>query len=136
MVDIDINYTGGLRCRAVHVPSGNALLTDAPVDNKGKGETFSPTDLVATAFGACMATIMGIVADEEKIDLTGMDVHVVKEMTSTPPRRIARLVTRVTMPCVLTAEQKARFESAAKVCPVAQSLHPGVETPIEFVYPC
>ena len=136
MVDININYTGGLRCKATHAPSGNSLLTDAPVDNKGKGETFSPTDLVATAFGSCMATIMGIVADQEKIDLTGMDIHVVKEMTQTPPRRIARLVTRVTLPCALTPEQKAKFEKAARACPVAQSLHPGVETPIEFVYPC
>lgn len=136
MVDINISYTGGLRCRAVHAPSGNSLLTDAPVDNKGKGETFSPTDLVATAFGSCLATIMGIIADQEKIDLTGMDVHVVKEMSTTPPRRIARLVTRVTMPCRITPEQKAKFENAARACPVAQSLHPGVETPIEFVYPC
>jgi len=135
MVDINISYTGGLRCRAVHAPSGNALLTDAPVDNKGRGETFSPTDLVAAAFGTCLATIMGIIADQEKIDLTGMDVHVVKEMTSTPPRRIARLATRVTIPCALTPEQKARLEAAARACPVAQSLHPGVETPIEFVYP-
>jgi len=135
MVDINITYTGGLRCRAVHAPSGNSLLTDAPVDNKGKGETFSPTDLVATAFGTCLATIMGIIADREKIDLTGMNVHVVKEMTTTPPRRIARLATRVTIPCALTPEQKAKFEHAARACPVAQSLHPAVETPIEFIYP-
>lgn len=136
MVDIHIRYTGGLRCEAIHAPSGNSLLTDAPVDNKGKGETFSPTDLVATAFGACLATIMGIVADEEKIDLTGLDIHVAKEMTATQPRRIARLVTRVTMPCALTQGQRTRLESAGRLCPVAQSIHPGIETPIEFIYPC
>ena len=93
MVQINVTYQGGLRCQAVHGPSGTTLVTDAPVDNHGKGESFSPTDLVATALGACIPTVMGIVAEREKIDLTGMRVTVQKEMSAEPPRRIARLAT-------------------------------------------
>jgi len=135
MVDIHITYEGGLRCEGVHGPSGQRLKTDAPVDNCGRGEFFSPTDLVATAFGACMATIMGIVADQEKIDLSGMAIHVTKEMVATPTRRIARLNTRVNVPCNLTNLQRKMLESAARACPVRASLNPDVETPVEFVYP-
>jgi len=135
MVELNIDYTGSLRCKAVHAPSGNTLLTDAPVDNKGKGETFSPSDLVATAFGACMATIMGIVAEEQKIDLTGTKVHVVKEMTSEPPRVIKRLTATIVIPAALSPEQKTMLESAAKTSPVALSLNPSIETPVKFEYP-
>ena len=95
MVQIDITYRGGLRCEAVHGPSGQTLVTDAPVDNHGKGESFSPTDLVATALGVCIPTIMGIVAEREKIDLSDMRITVVKEMSVGPPRRIAKLTTRI-----------------------------------------
>jgi len=134
MVQIDVAYQGGLRCQAVHGPSGTTLVTDAPVDNHGKGESFSPTDLVATALGACILTIMGIVAEREKIDLHGMRITVQKEMSAEPPRRIARLATRIVMPKGLT-EQKAKLEKAAYTCPVHQTLHGNVELPIEFVYP-
>jgi putative redox protein len=111
------------------------LVTDAPVDNHGKGESFSPTDLVATALGACIPTIMGIVAEREKIDLTGMRITVQKEMSAEPPRRIAKLATRIVMPKGLTEQQRAKLEKAAYTCPVHQTLHGNVELPIEFVYP-
>jgi putative redox protein len=134
MVQIDIVYQGGLRCEAVHGPSGTRLVTDAPVDNHGKGESFSPTDLVATALGACIPTIMGIVAEREKIDLTGIRITVQKEMSAEPPRRITRLATRIVMPTGLTDPQKTKLERAALTCPVHQTLHGNVEIPIEFVY--
>jgi len=135
MVRIDVTYQGGLRCDAVHGPSGSKLVTDAPVDNHGKGESFSPTDLVATALGTCIPTIMGIVAEREKIDLAGLRITVQKEMSVESPRRIARLVTRIVMPTGLTDPQKAKLEKAAYTCPVHQTLHGNVELPIEFVYP-
>ena len=135
MVRIDVAYQGGLRCQAVHGPSGQTLITDAPVDNHGKGESFSPTDLVATALGTCIATIMGIVAEREKIDLTGLRISVQKEMSAEPPRRIARLVTRIEMPKGLTDQQQAKLEKTAHTCPVHQTLQGKVDMPVEFVYP-
>ena len=135
MVRIDVTYQGGLRCEASHEPSGQTLITDAPVDNHGKGESFSPTDLVATALGTCIPTIMGIVAEREKIDLTSLRITVQKEMSAEPPRRIARLTTRIVMPKGLTELQKAKLEKAAHTCPVHQTLQGKVDMPIEFVYP-
>jgi len=135
MVQIDVTYQGGLRCQAVHGPSRTMLITDAPVDNHGKGESFSPTDLVATALGACIPTIMGIVAARDQIDLTGLRVIVQKEMSAEPPRRIAKLTTRIVMPKGLTDQQKVKLEKAAYTCPVHQTLQGKVDLPIEFVYP-
>jgi putative redox protein len=135
MVQIDVVYRGGLRCEATHGPSGTTLVTDAPVDNHGKGESFSPTDLVATALGACIPTIMGIVAEREKIDLAGLRVTVQKVMSADPPRRIARLATRIVMPKGLTERQRAKLEKAAHTCPVHQTLQGKVDMLIEFVYP-
>ena len=134
MVQIDVTYVGGLRCEAVHGPSNQTLVTDAPVDNHGKGESFSPTDLVATALGTCIPTIMGMVAEREKIDLTNLRITVQKEMSADPPRRIARLITRIVMPKGLTEPQKAKLEKAAHTCPVHQTLQGKVDLPIEFVY--
>ena len=134
MVRIDVTYQGGLRCEATHGPSGQRLVTDAPVDNRGKGESFSPTDLVATALGTCIPTIMGIVAEREKIDLTSLRITVQKEMSAEAPRRIAKLITRIMMPKGLTDQQKAKLEKAAHTCPVHQTLDGKVEMPIEFVY--
>jgi len=134
MVRIDVSYQGGLRCEAVHGPSGTKLVTDAPVDNHGKGESFSPTDLVATALGTCISTIMGIVAEREKINLGGLRISVQKEMSADPPRRIARLVTRIVMPQGLTEQQRAKLEKAAHTCPVHRTLQGNVDMPIEFVY--
>jgi len=135
MVRIDVAYQGGLRCEATHGPSGQTLITDAPADNHGKGESFSPTDLVATALGTCIATIMGIVAEREKIDLADLRITVQKEMSAEPPRRIARLVTRIEMPKGLTEQQRAKLEKTAHTCPVHQTLQGKVDMPVEFVYP-
>ena len=134
MVKVSSTYEGGLRCRAVHGPSGVAVVTDAPVDNHGKGESFSPTDLGATALGACMMTIMGIVAERHGIDLSGMTAETVKEMTKEPPRRIASLRTTITVPLPADHPQRALLEQAALACPVHRSLHPDIEAPIDFVW--
>jgi putative redox protein len=134
MVQINIAYQGQLRCHATHGPSGTTLVTDAPVDNHGKGESFSPTDLVATALGACMLTIMGIVAERHKLDLAGTTVTVQKEMTLAPPRRISKLTVRIAVPLNLSPDDRTRLENAAHTCPVHRSLHPDIQTPIEFVY--
>ncbi len=137
-VEIDLVYEGQLRCRATHGPSKTQLVTDAPVDNHGKGESFSPTDLVATALGACMTTLMGIVADRNKLDIAGTTVHVVKEMIQEPVRRIGALKVSIRVPAAkaaaLTAEDRKKLETAALHCPVHKSLHPDVQTPIEFSY--
>ena len=134
MVTITTTYEGGLRCRAVHGPSGAALVTDAPVDNHGKGQSFSPTDLVATALGACMMTVMGIVAERHGIDLTGMKVETVKEMSSSPPRRIAALRTRLWIPLPPDHPHRPLLEQAAHACPVHQSLAAGIDAPVEFIW--
>jgi putative redox protein len=136
-VEIDIDYQGGLHCAATHGPSRQTLATDAPLDNGGKGGAFSPTDLVATALGSCIMTIMGLVAQRNAIDLTGMKAHVVKEMTSTPVRRIHTLKVTVTLPPgrTLSADDRTKLEHAAHTCPVKQSLHPDVAVQVEFVYP-
>lgn len=137
-VEIDIVYQGQLRCAATHGPSGATLATDAPVDNHGKGESFSPTDLVGTALGACVMTIMGIVAERNQIDLTGTRILVTKEMVQQPIRRIGRLSVTVTIPAnkaaKVTADDRAKLETAARHCPVHQSLHPDIDSPIEFVW--
>ena len=134
MVHLSSVYEGGLRCRATHAPSGTSLVTDAPVDNHGKGESFSPTDLVATALGACMMTIMGIVAERHGVNLVGMTAETVKEMTKEPPRRIASLRTRLTIPLSADHPQRELLEQAAHTCPVHKSLHPDIDAAIEFVW--
>ena len=136
-VEINLTYEGGLHCKAIHGPSKNTLTTDAPVDNGGKGAAFSPTDLVATALGTCMATVMGLVAQRNKLDIDGLQVQVIKEMTADPVRRIGSLKTRLVFPPgkPLSTTDRAKLEAAARACPVKQSLHPDVKTPLEFVYP-
>lgn len=132
MVTISIDYEGDLRCAATHGPSGRSLQTDAPVDNHGRGESFSPTDLVATALGTCMATIMGIFAQRHDIDLRGMKITVTKEMSSDAPRRISRLATKIEVPLAPDHPKRSALENAAATCPVHQSLHPDVKKPIDF----
>jgi putative redox protein len=136
-VEINITYEGSLHTAATHGPSRNTLTTDAPVDNGGKGAAFSPTDLVATALGTCMATVMGLVAQRNKLDIDGLQVQVIKEMTADPVRRIGTLKTRLVFPQgkSLSATDRAKLEAAAQACPVKESLHPDVKTPVEFVYP-
>lgn len=132
MVKVSINYEGGLRCQATHGLSGQKVLTDAPIDNHGKGESFSPTDLVAAALGACMATIMGIMAERHDLDLRGMEIEVTKVMSTDTPRRIAKLETTIKVPLPADHPRRALLENGALTCPVHQSLHPDVEKPVEF----
>ena len=137
-VEIDAVYEGTLACRATHGPSGGEIVTDAPTDNGGRGASFSPTDLVATALGTCILTTMGIVAQRNGIDMDGTRVHVVKEMVTQPVRRIGALRVTVTVPtdkaAMLSPEDRKRLEAAGLHCPVHRSLHPDVEAPIEFRY--
>jgi putative redox protein len=134
MVAIQLEYQGELHCKAVHGPSGTELSTDAPKDNQGRGESFSPTDLVATALGSCMLTVMGIMARTLEIDITGTTASVEKEMTSVAPRRIERLTVKIHVPQAISAEDKLKLERAAHTCPVHKSLHPDVQMPIEFTW--
>ncbi len=130
MVKVAIEYEGDLHCTAAHGPSGSRVVTDAPVDNQGKGEAFSPTDLMAAALGTCMATIMGIYARRKGIDLKGMKIEVAKEMSADLPRRIARLATVIQFPA--GAEKDPALEQAALTCPVHKSLHPDIDKPVAF----
>ncbi len=135
MVEIGVVYQGELRCQATHGPSQNSVLTDAPLDNHGRGESFSPTDLVATALGTCMLTIMGIVAQRHQWDLTGTKVTVVKEMATEPVRRIGRLRVTIRLNRRFEPNERALLEKAALSCPVHKSLHPDIDIPVEFIDP-
>jgi putative redox protein len=134
MVRIQTEYQGELHCTSVHTPSKTELATDAPVDNHGRGESFSPTDLIATSLGTCMLTTMGIVARNLDVDLTGATATVDKEMSSTAPRKVTRLIVSIRVPGKFSAENQQRLENAAHTCPVKKSIHPDIETPIEFVW--
>ncbi len=131
-VKISCEYLGDLRTRATHGPSGSTLLTDAPVDNQGKGEAFSPSDLAATAVGTCILTILGIQAKSLAADFRGARVEVEKHMTTVPPRRIARLDIRISMPAGIPEDVRARLIRAAEACPVKQSLHPDIVIAMEW----
>lgn len=136
-VQIDIVYKGGLSCEATHAPSKKTLITDAPLDNGGKGRTFSPTDLVGAALGACMETIIGLVAQRNNLNVEGLKIEVTKEMVADPVRRIGALKTRIIFPKGInyTREIKLKLEAAAKTCPVKQSLHPDINISLDFIYP-
>lgn len=132
MVKVTGEYQGELHCVAIHGPSGNELVTDAPKDNQGRGEAFSPTDLVATALATCIATTMAIVARRHSVELKGLRYEVTKEMSTDAPRRIVRLETTLWLPIPKTEEIAKVLEHAAHHCPVHQSLHPEVKKPIIF----
>ena len=134
MVEITVRYEGELRCSARHGPSGTTLLTDAPIDNHGKGESFSPTDLLAAALPACMMTIMGIVAAREGVDLRGMTATTHKVMSTDAPRRIASLRTVISLPIPADSPHRAKLEQAAHTCPVHKSLRETIDASVEFVY--
>jgi putative redox protein len=127
MVEIKLSYEGDLHCSAIHTPSGSTLVTDAPVDNNGLGQAFSPTDLVATALGSCMATVIGIVAKRKEIAVEGMTVVVRKHMTTEMPRRISRLELDLDIPLPASHPDRKILESAARGCPVHHSIHPDIE---------
>ena len=127
-------YAGHLRTEATHTASGNVIQTDAPVDNHGRGEAFSPTDLVSTALGSCMMTVMGIVAERHNWNLVGSSFAVVKHMSPEPPRRIAQIDVTFTLPAALAPQERTLLERAAHTCPVGLSLHPEVRQNIVFEY--
>jgi putative redox protein len=135
MVTIEIKYEGGLHCSAVHGPSQTVLTTDAPSDNQGRGESFSPTDLVATALATCILTTMAISARHHGHELAGCTATVTKEMVTAPERRIGRLATTIRMTEPLDEGMRTRLERAAHACPVHHSLHPDIDAPIEFHWP-
>ena len=132
MVKMALDYLGELRVQAQHEPSGTTLNTDAPLDNHGKGESFSPTDLVATALGTCMATTMGIQAEELQVDLRGMKIHVEKVMSPDAPRRIHQLIVQLQIPTSPEETKKAQLETTALTCPVAQSISPNIQMDTSF----
>ena len=134
MVAIQSEYLGDLHCTAVHGPSGTELNTDAPKDNQGRGETFSPTDLVATALGTCILTTMGIMARTLSLDIAGATATVEKQMTATPPRRLDSLTVEVHVPHTFSPEDRQKLERAAHTCPVHKSLHPDIKVPIRFTW--
>ena len=134
MVQIEIEYTGGLHCDATHGPSQSRLATDAPADNKGKGEAFSPTDLVATALGTCISTTMGIKAEELGVNLRGMKVSVEKEMSKEGPRRIVALPSEVRIPLPPDSPHREVLERTALNCPVHKSLPPEIDRPTKFFW--
>ena len=132
-VEIECKYSGALTVQNTHLPSGSIIQTTAPKDNGGTGELFSPTDLMGASIGACMLTIMGIVADRHGIQMEGVTVNVTKEMNANP-RRIKRLTCLFTLPFSYTDKEKKLLEAAADGCPVKKSLHPEVEIDCRFNY--
>lgn len=127
MVRISVDYTGNLECEAVHGLSRTKVKTDAPIDNQGRGASFSPTDLVATALGTCILTTMGIAARREKIPLEGSSLTVDKIMSADTPRRVDRLVIAIKLSVPRSADPKNVLEPIARSCPVSRSLHPDIE---------
>jgi putative redox protein len=134
MVKMSVNYTGGLHCKLTHQPSGSEIETDAPKDNQGKGERFSPTDLMGAALASCIVTTMAIVAERDGVSFIDAHADVEKEMSTQSPRRIASLNVKITLSAKIPAEYRTKLENAAHHCPVHKSLHPDVQVPITFIY--
>ncbi|MBT4066492.1 MAG: OsmC family peroxiredoxin [Euryarchaeota archaeon] len=131
MVRIEATYDGNLRCTATHGPSGTELITDAPVDNKGKGESFSPTDLLATSMLTCVMTIVAIRADSRDIDVSGMSGSVEKSMAANP-RRVAKLEVVVNLPSALSMDNRAWLITEGCNCPVCVSVSESMEVDVTF----
>jgi len=132
MTTLKSEYKGSLRTENIHTRSGSVVITDAPVDNQGKGEAFSPTDLVCTALSSCMLTTMGILAERESIDLKGLRTEVLKIMGSNP-RKIAEIQITLSHDSLTATEiQKQKLKNAALTCPVALSLHESVKQTVTF----
>lgn len=134
MVEIKLTYEGDLHCSATHLPSGNTLVTDAPLDNNGRGQAFSPTDLVATALASCMATVIGILARRKELPVEGMTVNVRKIMSDDLPRRIHRLELDLRIPLSASHPDRKLLESAANGCPVHHSIHPDIEVVMNWYW--
>lgn len=134
MATMKINYTGNLRTEAIHIKSGSTIITDAPVDNMGKGEAFSPTDLLCASLGTCMLTTMDIAAQKNEFRLHFVSMEVTKVMAS-DPRRVAEILVVMDLSAgKYSAEQKEMIEKAALNCPVAKSLHNGLNQEVNFNY--
>ena len=131
MVRIEAVYDGNLRCSAPHIPSGQTLVTDAPVDNMGKGQSFSPTDLLATSMLNCMMTIIAIAADSRKLDVSGMSGSVEKHMAS-GPRRVSKLEVQISLPTDLNSEDRAWLIKRGLACPVHKSVSREMEVEVKF----
>lgn len=135
MVEINATYEGGLHCKAVHQPSGKSIETDAPVDNHGKGESFSPTDLLATSLAVCYLTTMGIAAEERGINLKGATCRVEKHMSADRPRRVAKLVAELVFPEGIPFDKRGILEAVAIHCPVAKSINPDIDVDLKLHFP-
>ncbi len=133
MVKVSATYMGEKHCQALHEPSQSIIETDAPKDNQGRGEKFSPTDLIATSLATCILTTVAIVGEKEGINLKNSTISVEKEM-STDPRRIKSLQTIFNLPRSVPAEFRKKLEFAAANCPVKKSIHPDINTAIQFLY--
>ncbi len=134
MATSKITYNGGLRTTSIHERSGKEIITDAPVDNKGKGEAFSPTDLLATSLGNCMLTIVGIAANEHGFSIDGTTCEITKIMAENP-RRVAEIVVNLQFPANNYADKdKKIIERSANTCPVMYSLHPDIKKTVSFNY--
>ena len=134
MATSSTSYQGGLRTQSTHIKSGNQIITDAPTDNHGKGDAFSPTDLVATALTSCMMTIMGIVASREGIDLKGLEAETTKHM-GVNPRRITKIEVSMSLDVEgLSDKQVGILKKAALTCPVAMSLDKEIEQVVTFEF--
>jgi len=132
MVKIEIEHTGSLHSEALHTESGTRIHTDAPSDNGGKGESFSPTDLLATALGTCMTTTMDLYAKKNGFSIDGAKAVVLKHMVSQPSRRVGRLDVVVDMPLSSSHPEREALERVALNCPVAKSLSPEIQIPVSF----
>lgn len=133
MVKMNVNYQGQKHCLLAHEPSGSKIETDAPKDNQGKGEKFSPTDLVGAALGSCILTTMALVAERDGISIAGATAEVEKEMFD-KPRRIGSLKVKIKLPANLTPDQRRKLEETAHHCPVHKSIHPDIAAPLSFSY--
>jgi putative redox protein len=134
MVSMSIVYTGDKHCQLTHGPSQSIIETDAPKDNQGKGERFSPTDLMGAALGSCILTTMAIVAERDGVSLVGSRAEVVKEMLTQPTRKIGSLRTKIFLPNSISQDYRSKLERAAHHCPVHKSLHPDIDASLTFIY--
>lgn len=134
MVKMSVLYTGKLHCKLEHEPSKSMIETDAPKDNHGLGEKFSPTDLVGAALGSCILTTMAIVAERDGVSLQGATASVEKEMVTDPARRIGALHVKIRMPKSVPADKRQKLEQVAMNCPVTKSVHPEMKIPMSFSY--
>ena len=135
MVEINTTYEGGLHCKAVHKPSGIVIETDAPVDNKGKGGSFSPTDLLAASLAVCYLTTMGIAAEDRGINMKGTTCRIEKHMSHDAPRRVVKLVAEIIFPAGIPFDKRGILEAVALHCPVAKSIHPDIDVDLNLHFP-